>query len=357
MMTPKKVHVGLLFVAMLALCSNAFAAYSVLDRPAIESELAASSLVYTVKKVGDRFFATGIRGHILYSEDDGDTWQLAKVPVRAAITDITFATPDIGWAVGHHGVILKTTDGGKTWEKQYDGHRYGPEGLEFYSEKYQQDPENETLAILVDEMDFASTQGADKPFFAVKAHDENAVHAFGAYGMFMATYDGGKTWVPHAESVDNFAFNHLFDYAEIDPQTFFICGEVGVSLLASTVTNTTVAVNSPWEGSFFTCEAAGNGSVFMGGLRGQAYLTDDQGATWHAVEKPETGSIVDALLLSDGRLLIAVQSGQLLISSDNGETFEFIKDNLGQISSIAEVDSNTVLVAGFSGVHKVSLAN
>ncbi len=358
MMTSKKVHLGLFLAALLVFCSSSFAAYSVLDRPAVMSDLAPTSLVYTVKKEGDRYFATGIRGHILYSDDKGETWQQAEVPVRASITsiDMVDSNTQVGWAVGHSGVILHTKDGGQTWEKQYDGTRYGPDGYEYFSKLLENDPENETLAILVDEMDFAMTQGADKPFFALKAHDENYAHAFGAYGMFMVTSDGGKTWLPHSETVDNFAFNHLFDYAQIDEHTFFICGEVGVTLLGSTVTNTTVAVNSPWEGSFFTCEKTPSGEIFMGGLRGQAFLTGDEAATWHPVEKPETGSIVDSITLSDGRFLILVQNGQLLVSSDNGHSFKLVKEGLGQSSSVAEVDPNTVLVASFRGIQKVSLA-
>src|ERR1700757_855275 len=70
---------------------------------------------------GSRIFAVGQEGVIIYSDDAGQTWHQAAVPVSATITDIAFATPQVGWAVGALGVVLNTQDGGKTWVKQLDG--------------------------------------------------------------------------------------------------------------------------------------------------------------------------------------------------------------------------------------------
>ena len=54
--------------------------YDVLELPAVQSDLAANSLIYSISKFGDRYFATGQHGHILYSDDGGDNWQQAQVP-------------------------------------------------------------------------------------------------------------------------------------------------------------------------------------------------------------------------------------------------------------------------------------
>jgi len=115
--------------------------YDVLELPAVPSHLATTSLIYSISKFGDRHFATGHRGHILYSDDGGDSWQQAEVPVRSSILDIDFPNPELGWAVGHEGVILNSTDGGKTWAKQYDGLRYGEEGLAYYQELAAAEPD------------------------------------------------------------------------------------------------------------------------------------------------------------------------------------------------------------------------
>ena len=113
---------ALLTVALVMTLSPSFAAnYDVLALPATKSDLAPRALIYTIREFHGRHFATGIRGHILYSDDGGDSWTQAEVPVRSSITDIHFPTPEKGWAVGHEGVILHSEDGGKSWVKQYDG--------------------------------------------------------------------------------------------------------------------------------------------------------------------------------------------------------------------------------------------
>ena len=73
--------------------SNVYAVkYDVLELPSVPSDLASKSLIFSVDKFGDRYFATGHFGHILYSDDGGDTWTQAEVPVRSSITAIDFPT-------------------------------------------------------------------------------------------------------------------------------------------------------------------------------------------------------------------------------------------------------------------------
>ena len=84
-------------VALLLLACSLHAAkpYDVLDLPAVQSPLAAHALIYSLTRAGDRFFATGIRGHILYSDDFGQSWtQAESVPVRSSLLDASFPTPD-----------------------------------------------------------------------------------------------------------------------------------------------------------------------------------------------------------------------------------------------------------------------
>lgn len=89
--------------------------------PATKSDRAATSLLLGVSRAGDRLVAVGERGHILYSDDSGKSWHQAEVPVRQVLTNVYFTSPEKGWAVGHDALILTTEDGGATWRIQYDG--------------------------------------------------------------------------------------------------------------------------------------------------------------------------------------------------------------------------------------------
>lgn len=332
--------------------------YDVLELPAVVSEHASRSLLMTVRRFDDRLFATGHQGHILYSDDNGTSWQQADVPVRSTITDIDFPTSQQGWAVGHEGVILHSVDGGKTWAKQYDGKRYGEEGLAHYQKLLSQQPDSELYEALVEEMDFAISQGADKPLFRVFFENDQKGYAFGAYGMLLATTDGGKTWVPQLENTENDSFYHLFDIAPLKAKDrFFVTGEAGVLLILDTATGQAKApVSVPWEGSFFTVVNAQDGGVVIGGLRGLMYRSTDDGESWEKVQKPPTSQIVNSTRLQNGMLIAIGIGGEVLLSKDNGASFNFLPIRTGgQIYSVAQAADGELIFAGPDGIKKFAL--
>ena len=331
--------------------------YDVLEMPAVPSDLASTSLVFSIGKYFDRYFAVGQYGHILYS-DDAENWTQAQVPVRSSLLDITFATPEKGWAVGHEGVILHSSDGGKTWVKQFDGLRYGREGKAYYEELVAQDPNEELYPFLVDEMDFAISQGADKPLFRVYFHDENRGHALGAYGMILQTMDGGKNWKHVLHNMENDSFYHIFDATPLpEDGKFFISGEAGLFMIGDINEQVAVQTESvPWEGSFFTTIAAADGGVITGGLRGRMFITNDEGVSWQAVEKPPTSSIVDSARLPNGNLVAVGIAGEVLLSTDNGMNFSRLPINTGgRIYAVAEGPEGTLLFGGPSGISKYAI--
>ncbi len=358
-MTLKKALLAALMVIAVAPWSASHAAtYDVMNLPAVPSELATKSLIYTIAKMGDRHFATGHFGHILYSDDGGETWTQAEVPVRSSILDIHFPTPEKGWAVGHEGIILHSADGGKTWVKQYDGLRFGQEGLAYYQSLLESDPENELYSVLIGEMEFAIGQGADKPFFRVFFINDTQGYAVGAYGMSMVTFDGGENWEPNMHRIENDSFFHMFDFAPLpEAGRFFISGEAGLFLVGDVNARLATQVPSvPWEGSFFAASGTADGAIVMGGLRGRMFRTADQGQTWSAVEKPDTSSIVDGTLLADGRQVFVGIAGEVLLSEDDGNSFSLVPvSSGGQIYAVEEGPAGTLLLGGPGGIKQLSL--
>jgi photosystem II stability/assembly factor-like uncharacterized protein len=360
-MALRKALLGLVLGVFLIPWTMAYAqSYDVLKLPAEPSAMASKAPLFVVKKFGDRYFAAGAHGHIIYSDDGGKTWTQASVPVRSTLLDIDFVNAEQGWAVGHEGVILHTADGGKTWELQYDGLRYGKEGLAFYTKLAEEHPDDQIYQDLIGEMEFAIEQGADKPFFSVKFYDEKHGHAAGAYGMIVVTFDGGKTWEPRLHNQDNENFNHIFDYAPLpEPGRFFLVGEAGLLLIGDINQEHSTRVHSvPWEGSFFTAVAAADGSIVMGGLRGRMFRTTDEGLNWQVVEKPPTSAIVTTTRLTDGTLVAGGVAGEILLSSDNGSNFTMspASGTVGPIFDLTQGEGNTLLIAGPRGIKSVTLA-
>lgn len=57
------------------------------------------------------------RGGLIQQQVPDRGWVDIASGVQADLFDITFASPAIGWVVGHEGTVLRTTDGGATWNR------------------------------------------------------------------------------------------------------------------------------------------------------------------------------------------------------------------------------------------------
>ena len=53
---------------------------------------------------------------VLATTDGGDTWKQQYAAPSGSLTDVCFVDRDHGWAVGIHGAILSTIDGGANWQ-------------------------------------------------------------------------------------------------------------------------------------------------------------------------------------------------------------------------------------------------
>jgi photosystem II stability/assembly factor-like uncharacterized protein len=97
--------------------------FDALTTRALTTAKAAGSAMLAVARTGKRLVAAGERGIVLLSDDGGNSWHQAQVPVSTTLTALQFVDPRNGWAVGHLGVVLQTTDAGATWTLQLDGQR------------------------------------------------------------------------------------------------------------------------------------------------------------------------------------------------------------------------------------------
>jgi len=284
----------------------------------VPARLATRSLLLDVARVDGLLVAVGDRGHILVSRDGGDSWSQARVPTRSMLTGVFFADPDHGWAVGHDGVILRTTDGARTWEMV----RWAPE--------------------------------EENPLFDVRFSDTLNGFAVGAYGTFLATSDGGDTWTPRTIGESDF---HLHRIVPGEDTTLFIPAEAGTIYRSDDGGLTWAELPSPYEGSFFGATSLGDGAILVFGLRGHLYRSEDRGQTWEPLETSTTALLTDGLVLDDGTVLITGLGGVVLASRDGGRTFELHQqaDRKGIQAVIQGGDGKLVLVGEF-GVKTVSPA-
>ncbi|MFL5331329.1 MAG: YCF48-related protein [Gemmataceae bacterium] len=75
-----------------------------------------------VAVLGTHIWVVGRPGTVIFhSADSGKTWQLQPTGQSVPLNAVQFLDADHGWAVGELGVVLATSDGGKTWTPQRRG--------------------------------------------------------------------------------------------------------------------------------------------------------------------------------------------------------------------------------------------
>jgi len=295
----------------------------VLERPAQMAPLASRRLMLAVAQAGNRLIGVGPRGHIVVSTDGGATWKQSPVPVSSDLTAVYFVNDKNGWAVGHDGVVLATTDGGDTWVKQLDGRVANDLLVKYMQARLEAEPGSAEIKALAAEAERYKEQGPDKPFLDVWFQDEHSGYVVGAYNLIFATSDGGKTWEPWFDRTDNPKLLNLYS---IRPAAggLYIAGEAGLVLKYDAAAKRFRGVPVDYKGSLFGVLDGGN-AVFVFGLKGNLFRSDDGGKSWSKVDSQLPATIVSGVRTGKGALIIADQGGRIAISSDGGRSFSPVK--------------------------------
>ncbi|KAI2669278.1 YCF48-related protein, partial [Pseudomonas sp. TNT3] len=288
--------------------AQAAAYVDVLDLPAKVSALAINSPLSGMTRAGERVITVGQRGHILFSDDAGQHWQQAAVPVSADLTAVNFPTTTQGWAVGNDGVVLHSGDAGATWAKQLDGRQIGDLLVNHYSALAAADPGNEQWPLLVAEGQRMVEQGADKPLLDVWFANEKTGYVVGVFNLILRTDDGGQTWMPFQDRTDNPQGFHLNAIASTG-DALYIAGEQGLLLKWDDSAQRFNAVPTPYQGSFFGVLGK-PGEVLVYGLRGNVLRSTDGGQSWTALNTGLHVSISAGLIDARGHYRLFTQGGQ-----------------------------------------------
>ncbi|MCL4181914.1 MAG: glycosyl hydrolase [Burkholderiaceae bacterium] len=311
-----------------------------LEEAAVRSPHASRSLLVGAARAGGTLVVAGERGHILYSDDGGNHWQQAEVPVSVTLTALCFADARTGWAVGHRGVVLKSIDAGRSWTRQLDGRRLNELVLDAVG----------SMPRLVAEARRFAEDGADKPFLDVVCTDENRVAAIGAYGLAVKSSDGGKTWAAIADLMTVSDLRHLNAVVAIDG-TFVLAGEQGALYRASADWTRVEKLDEPTSGSFFDVVATPAGTLVALGLRGNLFRSVDHGATWTRVEVGSTLSFNAGIARSDGSVLLLDEAGGVWRSTDDGRRFARAQmPGAFPFSALVQAGDGKVLAVGARGL-------
>jgi photosystem II stability/assembly factor-like uncharacterized protein len=297
--------------------------------------LAVQSLLTTVASTpAGRLVAVGERGHILLSEDGGEHWRQAAVPVDVLLTGACFVDDQVGYVVGHDETILTTRDGGSTWTTAH----FAPD--------------------------------ARQPFLDVSCASDGTVLVVGAYATLAHGEPQGRSFriselvaasqqtTRHAARMDDDAEleqPHLNAVARARGGELYVAAEGGHLYRSDDGGMRWVSLPSPYSGSFFAILAVGDSSVLAAGLRGHLYRSDDRGLHWSRIDTGTDVLLDGAAILPDGRIIIVGLAGVVLVSNDDGRSFVRLRmlDRKG-LSSVTNGPRGPVVV-GEAGVQRLRL--
>ncbi|MDR0209894.1 MAG: glycosyl hydrolase [Pseudomonas putida] len=323
------------------------------QRPALHSDLAARSLMLDVTRAGPDLLAVGERGFILRSQDNGQSWQQMPSPVSVTLTQVTFPTPSQGWAVGHAGIILHSDDGGRSWATQLDGNQAAQLALDAANAAYRQHPDDQSQQR-IDEARQLVDDGPDKPLLAVHFFDARRGLAVGAYGLALATDDGGRHWRSISQQLDNPNALHLYDILDLDG-TLFIAAEQGLLLRSTDQGEHFTALQVPASGTLFGLLGGTGNTLLAFGLRGKILRSEDRGDSWQTVANDQPVTLTAGTRASDGTLLLVDETGRILSSQDQGRHFRASSTQASALTSLSETADGRFLLSGVRGLTPFSL--
>jgi photosystem II stability/assembly factor-like uncharacterized protein len=279
----------------------------------VEAPLASRSLLLDGVFVDGVAVVVGERGHVVVSEDQGRNWRQLAIPSRATLTGAHFHDKQLGWVVGHDATILRTADGGETWDRVYH------------------DPDLES------------------PLFDVWFRDAENGFAAGAYGLFLVTADGGTTWTRQTVDEDEYNDFHLHHIARSGTGRLYLAAEAGTIYRSDDGGRTWLSLPSPYEGSFFGTLPLEDDALLLFGLRGHMFRSEDAGDTWQEIETGTVALLNRGLRRSNGNLIVVGHEGTLLISDDGGRGFTLREqpDRQALATAIETADGGLILIGEF----------
>lgn len=338
--------------------------------PALKSDLAEQSLLLDIASSGNRLLVGGELGQILYSDDDGQTWIQADVPISLAITSVAFAGPGQAWATAHDGFLLSSADNGATWQVKLTGSDVAQLSISALEARIEAQesavaeatPEaREDLEWALDDSLFALEEamaavdeGMTSPMLSVWFANDRDGYALGAYGVFLRTRDGGETWVMDSNRLDNPDKYHLYDIVSSSAGTLLVAGEAGTLLRSLDDGSSWQRVQAIYPGSFFGAVAASDGSLLTFGLRGNVFRSTDEGESWARVNTGDQRTLMCGVASDNGTVVLAGSAGAVLYSADGGASFSVVPTEGSRVySGLTTAPDDGLLLVGFGGISAI----
>lgn len=254
-------------------------------------------------------WAVGEAGTIIRTTDGGDSWNFQNSTVQTFIMDIFFVDKNFGWALTlrdvfpFNSVLLKTTNGGNEWTANDLPDSLGVVRTVFFFDSLNGFTGGSDILYTSDggstwtEAEIDSNMVSDFPVNKFKFLNRQFGYACGGRidvaGVVWKTTNYGLNWTAQGISVDEIFDIFIFDSLNAitlsgDPEGFFPIANIK-----------TTDAGETWsfrELSFFGISFGIDFRTYNEGWSASGYkflLTTDRGETWEEFETPDSAVIYD----------------------------------------------------------------
>lgn len=297
----------------------------------------------------------------------GLEWSAAPKVTSRRLNAVSLRGPARGYAVGDGGVVLATTDAGKTWKRQNSGTRTDLLGVAFPStmQGYAVGKKGTILSTRNGGGTWnQQPSGVTSDLLSVSFPTSRTGYASGRDGVLLTTSDGGRTWTKRTLAPDfGYPYDLIFSRLQfLDAQRGYMLGRHTRVLLwtadgGRTFESRTTGSITPHAVSFIDSSRG-----FLAGDQGDVLATSNGGRTWSARRCCREGeSLRDIAFSTPGRGLVAgtvldrtpggEQQRSLLMSTvDGGRRWRSVRSGVTQVLTDVEWRSQMAVAVGHSGV-------
>jgi photosystem II stability/assembly factor-like uncharacterized protein len=242
-------------------------------------------------------------------------WIKQNSPVADRLLSIHFVSPTMGYASGEYGRMLKTTDGGTSWN------------------------------IL--------NSGTNAAFHVVHFVNDTG-YLFGNGPTLLRSTNGGNNWTPLTLTIPgSTGYGYINSAAIFDGKNMIVCGEyvVDINIKAFIARSTNAGTN--WQVQTHDSITAFNSIAFTDQYTGYVVgstnskispilKTTDGGISWKAQQSNVYGNLYSVFFVNTTNGYVGGWNGTLLVTNNAGESW--IARNYGYktISSIFATDTSTI---------------
>lgn len=268
---------------------------------------------------------------------------------------VYFINENTGWACGEWGTLLKTTNGGNTWNTLPD-----PEGGKSWVHSVYFSPDGLTGWVSTTGGGiFKSTNGgaswieqnasnnSSNDMNEIVFVDANTGWACGNSGEMRYTNDGGTTWT---NQTTNTVYG-LYEMAFVDENNGWAAGLLAGVWHTSDGGTTWEAQTTPhsWQ-DIYGIDFIDANTGYYAGFWGIIAQTTDGGATWEKMTKPTNNTLHNLDAINECTIWAVGDSGDIVHTIDGGVTWNQVEtgDN-NHLKHVMFVNDTTGWAVGESG--------